>query len=43
MLAGKVAHYSLLAALPIALHGVGAVLPAMATYIATQVRQCQWH
>ena len=37
VLAGKVAHYALLAAIPTALHGFGAVWPAMATYIATQV------
>lgn len=37
MIAGKAAHYTLLAALPMALHGFGAVWPAMATYIATQV------
>ena len=37
MLVGKVAHYALLAAIPVALHGFGAVWPAMATYVATQV------
>ena len=37
VLAGKVAHYTLLAAIPTALHGCGAVWPAMAAYIATQV------
>ncbi len=37
MIAGKAAHYTLLAALPMALHGFGALWPAMATYIATQV------
>ena len=37
VIAGKAAHYTLLAALPMALHGFGTVWPAMAAYIATQV------
>ena len=41
VLAGKAAHYSLLMAVPMALHGFGAVWPAMATYIATQVPVCR--
>ena len=40
VVAGKAAHYALLAAIPMALHGFGAVWPAMATYTATQVTPC---